>query len=105
MLDQNFFEEKFARFSPLYKLPDKLMSRWICLDFVIVLWNLGTSASLRQSEVKEIIIGHVELTLIFLFNAKSHLESLKVFLGQKNENLSDDVLQSPWYDSKRTQGK
>ena len=46
MLDQNFFEEKFARFSPLYKLPDKLMSRWICLDFVIVQWNLGLDTSL-----------------------------------------------------------
>ena len=56
------------------------MSRWICLDFVIVLWNLGleTSASLRQSEVKEIIIGHVELTLIFLLMQNRHL---RVFEG------------------------
>ena len=50
---------------------------------------------IKKSEVREIIIGHVELTLIFLFDEFlckiAILESLKVrFLDKKQKLLSDD---------------
>ena len=50
---------------------------------------------IKKSEVRKIIIGHVELTLIFLFNYLlckiAILESLKVlFLDKKQKLLSDD---------------
>ena len=50
---------------------------------------------IKKSEVREIIIGHVELTLIFLFDDLlckiAILESLKVrFLDKKQKLLSDD---------------
>ena len=50
---------------------------------------------IKKSEVREIIIGHVELTLIFLFDdflcKIAILEPLKVrFLDKKQKLLSDD---------------
>ena len=50
---------------------------------------------IKKSEVREIIIGHVELTLIFLFDdflcKIAILESLKVrFLDKTQKLLSDD---------------
>ena len=50
---------------------------------------------IKKSEVRKIIIGHVELTLIFLFDYLlckiAILESLKVlFLDKKQKLLSDD---------------
>ena len=50
---------------------------------------------IKKSEVREIIIGHVELTLIFLFDEFlckiAILEPLKVrFLDKKQKLLSDD---------------
>ena len=50
---------------------------------------------IKKSEVREIIIGHVELTLIFLFDdflcKIAILEPLKVrFLDKKQKHLSDD---------------
>ena len=50
---------------------------------------------IKKSEVRKIIIGHVELTLIFLFNYLlckiAILESLKVlFLDKKQKLLSVD---------------
>ena len=50
---------------------------------------------IKKSEVREIIIGHVELTLIFLFDdflcKIVILEPLKVrFLDKKQKLLSDD---------------
>ena len=49
---------------------------------------------IKKSEVREIIIGHVELTLIFLFDdflcKIAILEPLKVrFLDKKQKLLSD----------------
>ena len=50
---------------------------------------------IKKSEVREIIIGHVEFTLIFLFDdflcKIAILEPLKVrFLDKKQKLLSDD---------------
>ena len=50
---------------------------------------------IKKSEERELIIGHVELTLIFLFNEFlckiAILEPLKVrFLDKKQKLLSDD---------------
>lgn len=50
---------------------------------------------IKKSEVREIIIGHVEFTLIFLFDdflcKIAILEPLKVrFLDRKQKLLSDD---------------
>ena len=50
---------------------------------------------IKKSEVREIIIGHVEFTLIFLFDdflcKITILEPLKVrFLDKKQKLLSDD---------------
>ena len=50
---------------------------------------------IKKSEVREIIIGHVEFTLIFLFDdflcKIAILEPLKVrFLDKKQKHLSDD---------------
>ena len=50
---------------------------------------------IKKSEVRKIIIGHVELTLIFLFDYLlckiAILEPLKVlFLDKKQKLLSDD---------------
>ena len=54
---------------------------------------------IKKSEVREIIIGHVELTLIFLFDdflcKIAILEPLKVrFLDKKQKLLSDDGITS-----------
>ena len=54
---------------------------------------------IKKSEVRKIIIGHVELTLIFLFDYLlckiAILESLKVlFLDKKQKLLSVDGTQS-----------
>ena len=50
---------------------------------------------IKKSEVREIIIGHVELTLIFLFDdflcQIAIFESIKVcFLDKNQKLLSDD---------------
>ena len=54
---------------------------------------------IKKSEVREIIIGHVEFTLIFLFDdflcKIAILEPLKVrFLDKKQKLLSDDGINS-----------
>ena len=57
---------------------------------------------IKKSEVRKIIIGHVELTLIFLFDYLlckiAILESLKVlFLDKKQKLLSvDGTLTQSW---------
>ena len=56
---------------------------------------------IKKSEVREIIIGHVELTLIFLFDdflcKIAILEPLKVrFLDKKQKLLSDDGMYIIW---------
>ena len=53
---------------------------------------------IKKSEVRKIIIGHVELTLIFLFDYLlckiAILESLKVlFLDKKNKNFCQSTVQ------------
>ena len=55
----------------------------------------GVNEVIKKSEVRKIIIGHVELTLIFLFDYLlckiAILESLKVlFLDKKQKLLSVD---------------
>ena len=57
---------------------------------------------IKKSEVREIIIGHVELTLIFLFDEFlckiAILEPLKVrFLDKKQKLLSDDGMRHDYY--------
>ena len=60
---------------------------------------------IKKSEVREIIIGHVELTLIFLFDdflcKIAILEPLKDrFLENKQKLLSDDGSQNPGCNSR-----
>ena len=57
---------------------------------------------IKKSEVREIIIGHVEFTLIFLFDdflfKIAILEPLKVrFLDKKQKHLSDDGNIFSWH--------
>merc|ERR1711994_821741 len=87
-----------ARHTKLWQLfscsatyPRSVQQLWV----VFLIFLRGLMRVIKKSEVRKIIIGHVELTLIFLFDYLlckiAILESLKVlFLDKKQKLLSVD---------------